>query len=121
MRASRPTSSEPNKVFYSQKSGRWENLNSVNELQPLIDSPPEELSACDAINWQDGRLGVDLRPFLQDANKRLSLVDSGSQVTAYPPEPGDQPDPNLALRAVNGTRLRCYGYKDVEIQIGWKK
>ena len=65
---------------------------------------------------------MDARPYLHDVlSDRHLLLDSGSQVTAYPPDPGDKPDPHMKLRAVNGSRLNCYGYKDVEIKIGRKK
>ena len=65
---------------------------------------------------------VDMRPHFYDKKlKKNLLVDSGSAVTAWPPEPGDSVDPAMKLRAVNGTRLNCYGYKDVVIQMGRKQ
>ena len=41
-------------------------------------------------------------------------------MTAYPPDPGDKVDPSVSLKAVNGTKLKCFGYKDVEVQINRK-
>ena len=40
--------------------------------------------------------------------------------TAFPPDPGDKPQPDVFLRAVNGSRIQCYGFKDIEVQIGRK-
>ena len=42
-------------------------------------------------------------------------------MTAYPPDPGDEVDPNITLKAVNGTKLKCYGYKEVKVQINRKQ
>ena len=64
---------------------------------------------------------LDMRPYLHD---KLSgdhlLLDTGAAVTAYPPEPGDKPDPRVNLKAINGTRLKTYGTKKVDIKIGRK-
>ena len=68
----------------------------------------EFVSAIEASKMKSEEL--DARPYLHDSlTDRHLLLDSGSQVTAYPPDPGDKPDPNMKLRAVNGTRLNCYG------------
>ena len=46
---------------------------------------------------------VDIRPHLFDPSLGQTLLcDSGSQVSAFPPEPGDQPLPNVYLKAANG-------------------
>ena len=56
----------------------------------------------------------DLRPFLKDASTgKEYLFDTGSQVTAIPPQPGDTPDPNIQLDAVNGSSLQTYGTKEI--------
>ena len=63
----------------------------------------------------------DMRPHLYDkVTKQYLLLDSGAQVTAYPPDPGDTVDPTISLKAVNGSKLRCYGYKEVNVQINRK-
>ena len=49
------------------------------------------------------------------------LCDSGSQICAWPPDPGDQPVAGSNLKAVNGSILKCYGYKQITIQIGRKQ
>ena len=84
--------------------------------------PPDELPAYKAIHWRKGHKGVDLRPHLfdPDANQFL-LCDSGSQVTAYPPEPGDKVVPGQYLKAVNGSKIECFGYKDIVVKIGRKE
>ena len=65
--------------------------------------------------------GEDQRPHLWDESLgQYLLVDSGSCVTAWPPDPGDRPDPSRVLRAVNGTKLKCYGTKEVIVKIGRK-
>ena len=48
-------------------------------------------------------------------------MDSGAAVTAIPPEPGDVHKPELALKAANNTRIKCYGFKILDIQIGRKR
>ena len=50
---------------------------------------------------------MDIRPHVWDPilQKHL-LVDSGSQVSAFPPDPGDIPDPKLSLKAANGSKIR---------------
>ena len=106
------TESCPEKKFYSSIRG---------DTQKLV-NPPTELSAAQAINHQSGHLGVDIRPHLHDGVLDQDvLCDSGSQITAWPPDPEDKPLPNTFLRAVNGSKLNCYGYKQVSIKIGRKE
>ena len=79
----------------------------------------EFITAFEAMSLNDNE--VDVRPYLFDKKSGSHLLlDTGAQVTAYPPEPGDVPDPRMTLRAVNGSQLKCYGYKDVVIQINRK-
>ena len=81
----------------------------------------EFVSAAEALKLQDAQEELDMRPYLFDGNsKRHILLDSGSQVCAWPPDPGDRVDPKVRLKAVNGTDLKCYGYKDVEVRINRK-
>ena len=64
---------------------------------------------------------VDIRPHIYDpVMKKYILCDSGSQVGAFPPDPGDKLMPELFLKAANGTKIACYGYKNVDIKIGRK-
>ena len=64
---------------------------------------------------------VDIRPHIFDPvlQKHL-LVDSGSQVSAFPPDPGDKPDPRLSLKAANGSKIKAFGFKELSVKIGRK-
>ena len=63
----------------------------------------------------------DKRPYLYESvMDQFLLIDSGAQVSAVPPDPGDQVDPTMSLRAVNGDRINCYGTKVLEVRIGRK-
>ena len=83
---------------------------------------PSELPAFQAVCWAMGSHGVDMRPHLYD--KKLGqflLLDSGAQISACPPEPGDKVDPSMTLRAANGSKMNCYGTKTIKVQIGRKE
>ena len=55
---------------------------------------------------------MDIRPHIFDpVLKQFLLCDSGSMVSAFPPDLGDLPVRNQFLKAVNGSRMACYGYK----------
>ena len=74
-----------------------------------------------AVNHERGEMGVDFRPHIYDpVLKEYLLCDSGSQITAIPPEPGDRVVPGLVLKAVNGSKIECYGYKEISVKIGRK-
>ena len=83
-------------------------------------SPPATVPAREALSWSMGNQGVDMRPYLVTKQGQEILVDSGSQICAWPPDPGDQPDPNVRLRAVNGNQIQCFGKKQIEVKIGRK-
>ena len=83
--------------------------------------PPEEVVASSAAKW-NGRQGVDMRPHLWDGvRKQHLLVDSGSQCTTYPPDQTDKVIPGMYLKAVNGTKIPCYGFRKVNIRLGRKQ
>ena len=64
---------------------------------------------------------MDIRPHIWDpVLKQFLLCDSGSQVSAFPPDPGDLPVRNQFLKAANGSRMACYGYKEISVKIGRK-
>ena len=66
---------------------------------------------------QDQDPKVDIRPHIFDpVRKQFILCDSGSQVSAFPPDPGDSLDPNLVLKAANGSKMTCYGFKETSIK-----
>ena len=90
-------------------------------ISTLSKGSEDFVCASEAIKMQDEE-GLDMRPYLYDKlSKDYLLVDSGAAVTAIPPDPGDIPDPKMSLKAVNGTKLNCYGHKDIYIQINRKK
>ena len=89
-------------------------------VNPDSNIPVGTFSAAEVYKAPKGE-NYDMRPHVYDGvTKSLVLWDTGSQVTAYPPDPGDAVDPSLSLKAVNGSVLKCYGYKEVEIQINRK-
>ena len=54
--------------------------------------PAEFFTAVEAAKMEQGQ-NWDMRPHLFDNNsKQFILLDSGAQVSAYPPDPGDQID-----------------------------
>ena len=60
----------------------------------------------------------DLRPhYFDPVMKETLLVDSGSQVTAVPPDPGDVEDKAVRLKAVNGTVIKTFGFKKISLKI----
>ena len=78
--------------------------------------------ASEAVKLQASEESLDMRPYLFDNNSKSHiLLDSGSQVCAWPPEPGDKVDPSIKLKAVNGSKLNCYGYKEVKVRINRKE
>ena len=63
----------------------------------------------------------DLRPHYFDPIMKIDLmINSGSQVTAFPPEPGDVEDSNVILKAVNGTNIKTFGFKEITVKINRK-
>ena len=96
-------------------------VNSINievdqESESVKSNVPDQLSAAEALSWESK--SVDFRPHLYNPiTKEWMLVDSGSQITAWPPDPGDKLDPKVRLRAANNTYMKCYGFKDIKIRI----
>ena len=81
--------------------------------------PEEFYSALEAVNMSHDNW--DMRPHLLDQRSgEHLLLDSGAAVSCCPPDPGDAVDPSIALKAVNGSRLKCFGRKRVEIKLGRK-
>ena len=103
----------PEKNFYNGKE--WLKEEAINQC---VEIPFDELSAAQAVRHQNGQLGVDFRPHLYDnVLKSHILCDSGSQICAWPPDPGDKPIAGAHLRAVNGSVLKCYGYKQITSRV----
>ena len=104
------------KQFYCGRLKSWVPI-SLNPDSIGIPDPGQNNPETFAVKGAD----VDIRPHIFDPilDKHL-LCDSGSQVSAFPPEPGDQPLPNLFLKAANGSRMSCYGHKVISVKIGHK-
>ena len=92
-----------------------------SEAQSIKEKPPDEfVTALEAANMQFQN--YDMRPHVLDKlTNTYFLLDSGAQVSACPPDPGDVVDHSVSLKAVNNSKLKCYGYKDMEIQINRKR
>ena len=113
-----PTEKNSEKMVF--RNDRWYKIESQS-FSPTVEKPPNSMSAWEACQRDLGEQGVDFRPHLKDKKTgTFMLVDSGSQCSACPPDPGDQVDTSIALKAINGTQLRCYGFKEVEIKLGRK-
>ena len=112
------TKAYQNQEYHDMIKRESEKIAAFDPTQP---SPPESLPAFQAKQWEPGEGGVDYRPHLiNKATKECSLVDTGSVCTVYPPEPGDKIDPSIQLQAVNGEKMKCYGYKEIEVKMGRK-
>ena len=79
------------KQVYGAKENKWSNISSLpfdDSEVALSEVPPDSLPAFQAMGWDTGRQGVDIRPHLWDPKEdRFMLVDSGSQCCAWPPDP----------------------------------
>ena len=114
-------------VEQSPKNSVIGHINSL-EVAEVTEDPSERaseesafLSGVEALRLQRSEEELDIRPYIFDSNsKQYILWDSGSQVSAWPPDPGDKPDPKMSLRAVNGSKLKCYGFKEVSVRINRK-
>lgn len=62
------------------------------------------------------------RVFVYDAHtgKRF-LIDSGAEISVLPPTPGAQPASDIVLTAANGTRIRTYGPKTLQLDFGFNR
>ena len=92
-----------------------------DELSPQ-DKPPKELqfSEIQSLGAVEGQ-EIDVRPHIFDKkSKQFLLLDSGAQISACPPDPGDTPDPTMTLRAANGSKMKCFGTKELRVQINRK-
>ena len=96
----RVESKNQNKKYFDRNSQSWKQIALPFDDSEIAftDTPPDSLPGFQAMGWDPGKLGVDLRPHLWDPNAdRFMLVDSGSQCCAWPPDPGDKVDPSITL------------------------
>ena len=81
----------------------------------------EVISAAEALGWNKSQQGVDIRPRLVDkATKVARLIDTGSMITATAKGPDDKVDESIKLVAVNGSEIKTYGVKEIQVKIGRK-
>ena len=74
----------------------------------------------DAVGWSHP--DIDVRPRLVDkASGEARLIDSGAQISATPRRLGDVEDLSINLVAVNGSRIKTYGVRDIVLKIGRKE
>ena len=109
----------PAKYVLDNNTGRWSEHKNLTSSW-LEEPGPSELPAFQAIAAAQESDLVDFRPHLTDPHLGELLIDSGSMVSAFPPEPGDLEDNSLSLKAVNGSKIKCYGKKEFSIKIGRK-
>ena len=80
-----------------------------------------EIPAVDAVGWTKGHRSVDIRPRLVDKASGVSrLIDTGAQLSATVRLPGDEVDDSIRLVAVNGSKIKTYGVRTVNLKIGRK-
>ena len=102
------------KQYFNSNLKCWVDIS----LHPDLFKPEivPEVSSMD--QGQDDKF--DIRPHILDPVMGHLLCDSGSMVSAFPPEPGDKPLAGHYLKAANGSKMRCFGYKKIEIKINRK-
>ena len=65
--------------------------------------------------------GFDCRPQLFDGvSKTWKLCDTGSMLTVIKRSPDDVLDKSRLLQAVNGSSIKVYGQKQIEVRLGRK-
>ena len=97
-------------------------LDRIASVNPYLPDVPigEEIAAIDAASWKATR-GVDCRPKLYDGvSKSWKLCDTGSMCTVIKRSPEDVIDSSKVLQAVNGSVIKCYGQKQIQIRLGRK-
>ena len=78
----------------------------------------EEIHALEAIAWVKGSQNVDCRPKLYDSlTHTWKLFDTGSAVTVIKKGPSDKIDESKCLKAVNGSLIKSYSQKVINIQL----
>ena len=105
---------------FNLKTNSWSVSKDIHAA-PHIPPPSAKLSALEVASLDPGQNGVDYRPHLFDSQlNKFILIDSGSQCSAFPPEPGDVELKNVHLKAVNGTKIKCYGKSQIAVKMNRK-
>ena len=80
-----------------------------------------EIPAVSAVGWVNGQQNVDIRPRIVDKSTgEARLIDSGAQISATRPRPGDAVDNSVNLVAVNGSSIQTYGEHEISFKINRK-
>ena len=98
-------------------------LQIASEVDPFVTNLPVgvEIPTIDAVGWTKGHRSVDIRPRLVDRSTGQSrLLDSGAQLSATCRLPEDKEDHSVNLLAVNGSKIKTYGVRKVELKMGRK-
>ena len=108
----------PDKIDeYECLSDKWCPSSDNQNIMQTVDSPPTPAVLS---SLQDE--GVDIRPrFWDNISKSWVLVDTGAQVSATMPKPGDIIDPSIRLETVDGSKMPCYGKKTMTFRLGRKE
>ena len=110
------------------KKSNWDRLvMSAMEVASAVNPYESDLPfgtvvpAISALDWSIGRHNCDLRPRLIDKSTgEARLVDSGSMITATKRLSDDKEDHALNLVAVNGSRIKTYGTRTINVKINRK-
>ena len=114
--------------FFRASSRQSQKLNEANEIyiSSFEKKPPDleigvEIPTVDAVGWQSGLRGVDIRPRVVDKSTgEARLLDSGAMISAVAKKPGDKVSEEVSLVAVNGSRIKTYGIRDLEFKMNRK-
>ena len=98
-------------------------VDQIAEVNPYLPNVEigQELTAPEAIAWVKGSRNLDCRPKLYDGeSKSWKLCDTGSMITVIRKSPGDKLDETRFLQAVNGSKIKVYGQKQIQVRLGRK-
>ena len=119
--SSRPNPVQEAKLRYD--IGVMSALEIASEIDPYAGNLEVgvEVPALDAVGWVSGHRNVDIRPRLVDLGSgEARLVDSGAQISATARKPGDKIDESVNLIAVNGSKIKTYGLREIQFKINRK-
>ena len=94
----------------------------IAEVNPYLKFklPGEEISAVEAVNWNNQEL-IDFRPKIYDSiTKTYILCDTGAMISCVPKKSSDKLDPNTKLKTASGQPMNTYGTRSIDIRLGRK-
>ena len=95
------------------------NLNGFGSISE--DRFGEVVPSINALHWSIDQTNCDVRPRLLDKSTGVyRLLDTGSQISTTSRLPSDKEDSTHKLIAVNGSRIKTYGKRDIEFKINRK-